>query len=60
MSHQKQKWNIQIYLKRKKIESIKEDEFQKNDKPSEEIKSDPGNREEEAPKKGFWSRFFGS
>ncbi|WP_436941738.1 DUF536 domain-containing protein [Staphylococcus succinus] len=44
----------------KKIESIKEDEFQKNDKPSEEIKSDPGNREEEAPKKGFWSRFFGS
>src|SRR5699024_2464428 len=44
----------------KKMESIKEDEFQKNDKPSEEIKSDPGNREEEAPKKGFWSRFFGS
>lgn len=44
----------------KKIESIKEDEFQKNDKPFEEIKSESGNREEEAPKKGFWSRFFGS
>ncbi|MCE5003671.1 DUF536 domain-containing protein [Staphylococcus pseudoxylosus] len=44
----------------KKGESIKEDELPKNDKPSEEIKSEPGDREEEAPKKGFWSRLFGS
>lgn len=44
----------------KKGESIKEDELPKNDKPSEEIKSEPGDRKEEAPKKGFWSRLFGS
>lgn len=43
-----------------KGESIKEGELPKNDKPSEEIKSEPGDREEEAPKKGFWSRLFGS
>ena len=44
----------------KKDDSENKDVLAKDDKPSEEIKSDPGNREEEAPKKGFWSRFFGS
>ena len=44
----------------KKGESIKEDELPKGDKPSEEIKSEPDDREEKPPKKGFWSRLFGS
>ena len=44
----------------KKDESIKEDELPKDDKPSEEIKSEPDDREEEPPKKGFWSRLFGN
>lgn len=37
----------------------KEDKLPKNDKPSEEIMSEPDDREEEPPKKGFWSRLFG-
>lgn len=44
----------------KKGESIKEDELPKGDKPSEEIKIEPDDREEKPPKKGFWSRLFGS
>ncbi|MDG0838909.1 DUF536 domain-containing protein [Staphylococcus equorum] len=44
----------------KKGKSIKEDELPKDDKPSEEIKSEPDDREEEPPKKGFWSRLFGN
>lgn len=44
----------------KNDESIKEDELPKGDKPSEEIKSEPDDREEKPPKKGFWSRLFGS
>ena len=44
----------------KKDESIKEDELPRDDKPSEEIKSEPDDRGEEPPKKGFWSRLFGN
>lgn len=44
----------------KKDESIKEDELLKDDKSSEEIKSGSDEREEEPPKKGFWSRLFGN
>ena len=44
----------------KKDDSENEDVLAKDDKPSEEIESGPEDREEETPKKGFWSRFFGS
>ena len=40
--------------------SIKEDELLKDAKLTEAIKSEPDDREEESPKKGFWSRLFGN
>ena len=40
--------------------STNEEVLAKDDKPSEEIKSGPEDREEETRKKGFWSRLFGS
>ena len=43
-----------------KNESIKENVLPKDEKPSEGIHSEPDDREEELPKKGFWSRLFGS
>ena len=43
-----------------KNKSIKEDELLKDAKLTEAIKSEPDDREEESPKKGFWSRLFGS
>ncbi len=43
-----------------KNESIKENVVPKDEKPSEGIHSEPDDREEELPKKGFWSRLFGS
>ncbi|RIP29388.1 DUF536 domain-containing protein, partial [Staphylococcus gallinarum] len=39
---------------------IKENVVPKDEKPSEGIHSEPDDREEELPKKGFWSRLFGS
>lgn len=47
-------------LEENKNESIKEDELLKDVKLTEELKSDPNDREEEPPKKGFWSRLFGN
>ncbi|RQM87544.1 replication-associated protein (plasmid) [Staphylococcus xylosus] len=44
----------------KKGDSIKEDEFPKDDKPSEEIESETVDRGEQTSKKGFWSRLFGN
>ncbi|WP_305809063.1 DUF536 domain-containing protein [Staphylococcus epidermidis] len=45
----------------KKNDSTNEDEFTKEDKFVEETKSNlDNNREVEPPKKGFWSRLFGS
>ena len=44
----------------KKDDSENEDVLAKDDKPSEEIESGPEDRKEETPKKGFWSRLFGS
>ena len=44
----------------KKDDSENEDLLAKDDKPSEEIESGPEDRKEETPKKGFWSRLFGS
>ncbi|MGW7916714.1 DUF536 domain-containing protein [Staphylococcus xylosus] len=41
-------------------ESIKENEIPKDEKSSEGIQSEPDDREEEAPKKGFWSHLFGN
>ncbi|MDW3888657.1 DUF536 domain-containing protein [Staphylococcus saprophyticus] len=41
-------------------DSIKEDEFPKDDKLSEEIESETADRGEQTPKKGFWSRLFGN
>ena len=41
-----------------KNKSIKEDELLKDAKLTEAIKSEPDDREEGSPKKGFWSRFF--
>src|SRR5699024_9590580 len=41
-------------------ESIKENEIPKDEKSSEGIQSEPDDREEEVPKKGFWSRLFGN
>ncbi|MCY1574996.1 DUF536 domain-containing protein, partial [Staphylococcus pettenkoferi] len=43
-----------------KGDSIKEDEFPKDDKLSEEIESETADKGEQTPKKGFWSRLFGS
>ena len=43
-----------------KGDSIKEDEFPKDDKLSEEIESETADRGEQTPKKGFWSRLFGN
>ena len=43
-----------------KNKSIKEDELLKDAKLTEAIKSEPDDREEESPKKGFWSRLFGN
>ncbi|MGC7604690.1 DUF536 domain-containing protein [Staphylococcus epidermidis] len=43
-----------------KNKSIKEDELPKDAKLTEGIKSEPDDREEESPKKGFWSRLFGN
>ena len=43
-----------------KNKSIKEDELLKDAKLTEAIKSEPDDREEESPKKGFWSRVFGN
>ena len=40
--------------------STNEEVLAKDDKPSEEIESGPEDRKEETPKKGFWSRLFGS
>ena len=44
----------------KKDDSPNEDLLAKDDKPSEEIGNGPEDREVEPPKKGFWSRLFGS
>ena len=44
----------------KKDDSENEDVLAKDDKPSEEIESGPEDRKEETPKKGVWSRLFGS
>ena len=44
----------------KKDDSENEDVLAKDDKPSEEIESGPEDSKEETPKKGFWSRLFGS
>lgn len=44
----------------KKDDSENEYVLAKDDKPSEEIESGPEDRKEETPKKGFWSRLFGS
>ena len=44
----------------KKDDSINEDVLAKEDKPFEEIESGPEDKEVEPPKKGFWSRLFGS
>ncbi|MEB6046474.1 DUF536 domain-containing protein [Staphylococcus pseudoxylosus] len=44
----------------KKDDSTNEDELPKEDKLVEETKNDPDDREAELPKKGFWSRLFGS
>ena len=41
-----------------KGDSIKEDEFPKDDKLSEEIESETADKGEQTPKKGFWSRLF--
>ncbi|MCE5008397.1 DUF536 domain-containing protein [Staphylococcus equorum] len=46
--------------KEKKDDSTNEDEFPKDDKPSEEIESETVDRGEQTPKKGFWSRLFGN
>lgn len=46
--------------KEKKEDSTNEDILEKDDKPSEEIESRPEDREVETPKKGVWSRLFGS
>jgi hypothetical protein len=43
-----------------KNKSKKEDELLKDAKLTEAIKSEPDDREEESPKKGFWSRLFGN
>ena len=43
-----------------KNKSIKEDELLKDAKLTEAIKSEPDDREEESPKKGFWRRLFGN
>jgi len=43
-----------------KGDSIKEDEFPKDDKLSEEIESETADKGEQTPKKGFWSRLFGN
>lgn len=43
-----------------KGDSIKEDEFPKDDKLSEEIESETADRGEQTPKKGFLSRLFGN
>ncbi|EZY61403.1 hypothetical protein V062_02750, partial [Staphylococcus aureus R0357] len=44
----------------KKDDSSNEDVLKREDKLSEEIESGPEDREVETPKKGFWSRLFGS
>ncbi|MEJ7220711.1 DUF536 domain-containing protein [Staphylococcus gallinarum] len=44
----------------KKNDSINEDKFTKDNKESENIEVETGNRGEQNPKKGFWSRLFGS
>ncbi|RZI02860.1 DUF536 domain-containing protein [Staphylococcus condimenti] len=44
----------------KKDDSPNEDLLAKDDKPSKEIGDGPEDREVEPPKKGFWSRLFGS
>lgn len=44
----------------KKDDSTNEEVLAKDDKPSEEIESGPEDKEAEPPKKGFWSRLFGS
>ncbi|WP_409328216.1 DUF536 domain-containing protein [Staphylococcus pseudoxylosus] len=44
----------------KKDASTNKEVLAKDDKPSEEIESGPEDREAEPPKKGFWSRLFGS
>ena len=46
--------------KAKKDDSENEDVLKRDDKLSEEIESGPEDREVETPKKGFWSRLFGS
>ena len=46
--------------KAKKDDSANEDVLKRDDKLSEEIESGPEDREVETPKKGFWSRLFGS
>ena len=44
----------------KKDDSTNEEVLAKDDKPSQEIESGPEDKEAEPPKKGFWSRLFGS
>ena len=44
----------------KKDDSTNEEVLAKDEKSSEGIQSEPDDREEEAPKKGFWSRLFGN
>ena len=51
--------NYKDITKRKKDDSTNEELLAKDDKSSEEIENGPVDREEEPPKKGFWSRLFG-
>ncbi|WP_419795911.1 DUF536 domain-containing protein (plasmid) [Staphylococcus equorum] len=44
----------------KKDDSTNEEVLAKDDKPSEEIEDETVDREEQTPKKGFWSRLFGN
>ena len=52
--------NHEDITEEKKDDSPNEDLLAKDDKPSEEIGNGPEDREVEPPKKGFWSRLFGS
>ncbi|WP_436966325.1 DUF536 domain-containing protein [Staphylococcus shinii] len=52
--------NHKDITEKKNDDSTNEEVLAKDDKPSEEIESGPEDREAEPPKKGFWSRLFGS
>ncbi|QRA18072.1 DUF536 domain-containing protein [Staphylococcus shinii] len=52
--------NHKDITEKKKDDSTNEEVLAKDDKSSEGIESGPEDREAELPKKGFWSRLFGS